>query len=177
MAERRRLEARYSQFHNYSMTFFSLSMVVIAGFYVARSEHGPMPSLNDPRFVMFLLLGLAMAYYGSVGLKRALDRTPQVVIDENGIALGFGRNSRFSWDEIVWVKLHRLAVRPTLQIGVLPQSFLGANLGLSFFGLDDLLRPIRGMPSAFALRDNGLDTKTAALLDAVRAYRPDLVRS
>lgn len=177
MAERRRLEARYSPFHNYSMTFFAFAMVVVAGFYVARSGQGLVPSLNDPRFVLFILLGLAMAYYGSVGLKRALDRSPQVMIDENGIALGFGRKSRFSWDEITWVKLHRLAVRPSLQVGVLPQSFMGANLGLSFFGLDDSLRPIRGMPSAFAIRDNGLDTKATALLDAVKAYRPDLVRS
>lgn len=177
MAERRRLEARYSRFHNFSMACFALSMVVIAGGYVLRSEQGPLPSLNDPRFVLFLLLGLAMAYYATVGVKRALDPSPQVVIDENGIAVGFGRNARFTWDEITSVKLHRLTVRPMLQIGVLPQSFLGANLGLSFFGLDELLRPIRGMPSAFAIRDNGLDTKATALLDAVRAYRPDLVRS
>ncbi|HYC63719.1 MAG TPA: hypothetical protein VEC14_03225 [Reyranellaceae bacterium] len=177
MAERRRLEARYSAFHNFSMAIVAFGMIVVAGFYIGRSDAAPSLSLNDPRFVLLLAMGVAMAYYGSVGLKRALDRSPQVTIDENGIALGFGRNRRFSWDEITWIKLHRLAVRPMVQIGVLPQSFLGASLGLSFFNLDDPLRPIRGMPSAFALRDNGLDTKASALLDAIRAYRPDLVRS
>jgi hypothetical protein len=38
------------------------------------------------------------------------------------------------------------------------------------------LRPVRGMPAAVAVRDNGLDTRTSAMFDAVKSFRPNLVR-
>jgi hypothetical protein len=171
------IEARYSVFHNVSMTVVAFLMVASGAFYVSGSATAPTASINDPRFVMFILLGIAMAYYGTIGLRRALDRTPQVTIDENGLALGFGRDKRFTWDDVQWVKLHRIAIRPSLQIGLTTEAFLGANLSLSLFSLDDPLKSIRGMPTAFALRDNGLDTRAGALFDAVRRFRPDLVKS
>jgi len=68
-------------------------------------------------------------------------------------------------------------MRPQLQIGVEPQAFLAADLRLTQFNLDDSLRPIRGMPAALLVRDNGLDTKAVTMLDAVRAFRPNLVQS
>jgi hypothetical protein len=68
-------------------------------------------------------------------------------------------------------------VRPTLQIGLAPDAFIAANLSLSMWSLDDSLRPVRGMPVAVAVRDNGLDTRAAAMLDAVKSFRPNLVRS
>jgi len=98
------------------------------------------------------------------------------VIDRDGIALGFGRNRRFTWDEIEWVRLHRLAIRPQLQLGLAPQAFVDANLRLSMWNLDDGLRPIRGVPAAVLVRDNGLDARAAAMLDAVKSFRPNLVR-
>jgi hypothetical protein len=176
MADPRPVEARYSVFHNVSMTVVSFLMVASGAFYVGSSATGPSASINDPRFVMFILLGIAMAYYGTIGLRRALDRTPQVTIDKHGITLGFGRNRRFGWDEIEWVKLHRIAIRPSLQIGLTTQAFLNANLSLSMFNLDDPLKSVRGMPAALALRDNGLDTRAASLLDGVRRFRPDLIK-
>lgn len=177
MADPRPLEARYSVFHNVSMTAVAFLMVASGAFYVGGSQGAPAVSLNDPRFVLFIFLGIAMAYYGTIGLRRALDRTPQVIIDKDGIALGFGRNKRFTWDEIQWVRLHRIAIRPSLHIGLTTEAFLGANLSLTMWSLDDAMKSIRGMPTAFALRDNGLDTRAGALLDAVRRFRPDLVKS
>ena len=171
------IEARYSVFHNVSMTLVAFLMVASGAFYVGGSSNAPAASINDPRFVMFILLGIAMAYYGTIGLRRALDRTPQVIIDADGIALGFGRNKRFAWNDLQWVKLHRIAIRPSLQISLTTEAFLGANLSLSMWNLDDPLKSIRGMPTAFALRDNGLDTRAASLLDGVRRFRPDLVKS
>ncbi len=90
---------------------------------------------------------------------------------------GFGRDKRLAWDDIVWVRLQRLAFRPQLQIGIAPEAFMAANLSLAMFNLDDSLRPIRGMPSAVLVRDNGLDVGASALLAAVKSFRPNLVRS
>ena len=171
------LEARFSVFHNVSMTTVAFLMVASAAIYISSGDGAPKPSLNDPRFMLFILLGIAMAFYGSVGLRRALDRTPQVRIDDTGLTLGFGRNKHFTWDDVQWVRLHRLAIRPALHIALKPEAFFGANLGLSQWNLDDSLKSVRGMPGAFALRDNGLDMRASKLLDAIRRFRPDLVRS
>lgn len=179
MAARQALEARYGLVHNAGMAIVSLLMIgsAIAHFASGDSANAPTLSLNDPRFVLFFVLALAMAYYVYSGISRYLDRTPQVVIDHDGITLGFGRNARLAWTDIQWVRLRRLALRPQLQIGVEPHAFLAANLRLSLLNLDDSLRPIRGMPTAILVRDNGLDTKATAMLDAVKAFRPNLVQS
>ncbi|MDB5487857.1 MAG: hypothetical protein JWQ58_1572 [Reyranella sp.] len=179
MAVRQALEARYAKVHNAGMAVVSLLMIAtaIAHFASGDSANAPTLSLNDPRFVLFSVLALAMAYYVYVGISRYLDRTPQIVIDQHGITLGFGRNSRIAWEDIQWVRLRRLAMRPQLQIGVEPQAFVAANLRLSLFNLDDSLRPIRGMIAAILVRDNGLDTKAVTMLDAVKAFRPNLVQS
>ncbi len=179
MAARQTLQVRYGTLHNLGMAAVSLLMIAsaIAHFASGESANAPTLSLKDPRFVMFALLALIMVYYIFVGVGRYLDRRPQVVIDHEGIALGFGRNARIAWDDIEWVRLRRLAMRAQLQIGVEPQAFLAANLRLSQFNVDDSLRPIRGVPAAVVVRDNGLDANAMAMLDAVKAFRPNLVRS
>ena len=179
MAARQALEARYGTLHNAGMAVVSLLMIgtAIAHFASGSSANAPTLSLNDPRFVLFSVLALAMGYYVYAGISRYLDRTPQIVIDHDGITLGFGRNVRLAWSDIQWVRLRRLALRPQLQIGVEPQAFLAADLRLSLLNLDDSLRPIRGMPTAILVRDNGLDTRAVTMLDAVQAFRPNLVRS
>jgi len=178
VAARQALEARYGSLHNAGMAVVSLLMIgsAIVHFASGGSANAPTLSLNDPRFVLFSVLAVAMAYYVYVGISRYLDRTPQIVIDHDGIALGFGRNARLAWNDIQWVRLRRLGFRPQLQIGIEPQAFLAANLRLSLLNLDDSLRPIRGMPTAMLVRDNGLDTKAVAMLDAVKAFRPNLVQ-
>jgi len=55
-------------------------------------------------------------------------------------------------------------------------AFVAADLRLSTWSLDDGLRPVRGTPAAVAVRDNGLDTRTSAMFDAVKSFRPNLVR-
>lgn len=171
------VEARYGSFHNISMAVVSAGMIGIAILhFVNNPTNAPSLSMNDPRFVLFSLLALAMAYYVFVGISRYLDRRPQIVIDRDGIALGFGRDRRFAWDDIEWARLRRLALRPQLEIGVAPQAFMAADLRLSMWSFDDGLRPIRGLPSAVLVRDNGLDIRASAMLDAVRAFRPNLVK-
>ena len=172
------VEARYGSLHNISMAIVAVAMVVVAvQHFIANPDRAPRLSLNDPRLVLFILLAAAMLFYCYIGLRRFADRSPQIVIDRDGIALGFGRNRRFAWNDVQWVRLRRLAFRPQLQIGFLPEAFVAADLKLSMWNLDDGLRPVPGMPAAVLVRDNGLDTRAAAMLDAIKSFRPNLVRS
>ena len=178
MAAQKPVEARYGLVHNIGMAIVSVGMITAAIVHFAtNSNNAPTLSLNDPRFVVFALLAMAMGYYAFLGVSRFLNREPQVVIDHDGILLGFGRNRRLAWDDIQWVRLRRLAMRPQLQVGIAPQVFMATDLRLSQGHLDDSLRPIRGMPSAILVRDNGLDVTASAMLDAVRTFRPNLVKS
>jgi hypothetical protein len=159
------------------MAVVSLAMIVVAiVHFMSNPANAPTLSLNDPRFVLFFMLALAMLYYVALGVSRVRNREPQVVIDHDGIRLGFGRNRRFAWDDIVWVRLRRLALRPQLEIGLADQAFIAADLRLSMWSFDDSLRPVRGQPTTMLVRDNGLDTKASAMLDAVRTFRPNLVK-
>lgn len=171
------MEVRYGRLFNISMAVVATGMIGTALLLMARHpERAPRLSFHDPRFDLYLLLGLALVFYAWLGLSRYVNRAPQVVIDGDGIALGFGRNRRFTWDEVEWVRLHRVAIRPQLQIGLEPQAFVEANLRLSMWNLDDGLKPIRGVPAAVLVRDNGLDVRAAAMLDAVKSFRPNLIR-
>jgi hypothetical protein len=178
MAAPKPMEVRYGLLHNISMVAVSVGMIGFVVFrFVTDSANAPTISLNDTRFVMFAILALAMAYYVFIGLKRCLNRTPQLVIDNDGITLGFGRDRRIPWSDIPWVGVRRLAIRPQLQIGIAPETFLAADLKLSNWNLDDNLRSIRGAPAAVMVRDNGLDASASAMLDAVKAFQPNLIKS
>jgi hypothetical protein len=172
------VEVRYGRLHNISMAIVAVGMVVLAAqHFIAHPERAPSLSLGDPRLALFVLLAIAMLFYAWLGLSRFANRAPQIVIDRDGIALGFGRNRRFAWNDVQWASLRRLAVRPQLLLGLTPESFVAAELRLSTWSLDDGLRPVRGMPATVLVRDNGLDTRAVAMLDAIKAFRPNLVRS
>lgn len=176
MALGRPVQAKYGPLHNLSMAGVAIGIVAAALVHIAAGPTaGPAVSLHDPRFVLFVLLVAAMSFYAWLGVSRFANRTPQVVIDGDGIRLGFGRNRRFAWTDIQWVRLRRLAFRPQLQIGLMPGAFVAADLKLSAWNLDDALRPIRGVPAAVLVRDNGLDTRASEMLDAVRSFRPNLI--
>src|SRR5258707_15072947 len=127
-------------------------------------------------FVLLRLLAIARGYWVFAGISRTINRQPQIVIDRHGIALGFGRDLRFAWDDIQWARLRRLALRPQLEIGIAPPAFIAANLRLPMWSFVDGLRPFRGLPTPVLVRDNGLDRRASAMLDAVRAFRPNLVK-
>lgn len=172
------MQVRYGRLHNASLAVVATALIVLAlTRFAAHPELAPSVSLNDARFVLFSGLGIAMGYFAWLGASRFANREPQVVIDEQGIRVGFGRGRLLAWQDVQWVRLKRVAVRPALQIGLDPQAFVAANLRLSAWSLDDSLRAIRGTPSAVLLRDNGLDAKASAMLDAIKAIRPNLVRS
>lgn len=169
------MQARFGRLHNLGMAIVAIVMIAVALLLLSRAWPQGKGTF-DPLVVFYLLLAAAMAFYAWLGFNRYANREPQVVIDHDGIVLGFGRNHRFRWDEIDWVRVRRLGFHPTLQIGLAPEIFIAANLRLSPWSLDDSLRPIRGMPAGVAVRDNGLDTPAAAMLDAVKSFRPNLVR-
>jgi hypothetical protein len=172
------IEARFGRTHNLIMAVVAAGMVALAlGYLTTLWGQIAATGLADSRVLLYAALGLAMAYYTWLGYARFSNRDPQVVIDREGILLGFGRNRRFAWKDIDWVRMRRLGFRPTLQIGFKPEAFIAANLGISTWSLDDSLRPVRGMPAAVAVRDNGLDINASAMLDAVKSIRPNLIRS
>ena len=118
-----------------------------------------------------------MLFFAWQGASRFANREPQIVIDRDGIQFGFGRNKRVAWKDVQWARMGRVALRPALQLGIAPEAFVAADLRLSQWSLDDSLRPVRGMPSALLVRDNGLDARASAMLDAIKAVRPNLIRS
>jgi hypothetical protein len=172
------VEIRYGRLHNASLSIVATAMIVVAIIHFAsHPELAPAVSLHDPRFSLMVGLAIAMAFFAWQGAERFANRAPQVVINHDGIGLGFGRHKHFAWGDIEWVRLRRLALRPQLQIGLTPEAFAVADLKLSPWSLDDSLRPIRGVPAAVVVRDNGLDCSAVAMLDAVKSFRPNLVRS
>lgn len=172
------MEVRYGRLHNASLAVIAVGMVVVAiSHFTNRPETAPALNFNDPRFVLFAGLAIAMVFFAWQGASRFANREPQVVIDREGIRFGFGRNKLIAWKDVQWARMGRVALRPALQLGIAPEAFVAADLRLSQWSLDDSLRPVRGMPSALLVRDNGLDTKALAMLDAIKAVRPNLIRS
>jgi hypothetical protein len=172
------LQVRYSRPHNISMAVLAVAMIVVSILhFVTGGGPSPSPTTDDPRFALYLVLVGAMSYYTWAGFTRSRNAEPQLVIDHDGIVVGFGRNQRFAWKDIIWVRLRRLGFRPQLQIGLVPEAYMQSDLRLSMWNLDDGLRPIRGAPAAVAVRDNGLDVNASAMLACVRAFRPNLVKS
>ena len=99
-----RLTARYSIPHNMSMAGVSAAMIAVAiSHFAANPQNAPTLSLNDPRFTLFVMLAMAMAYYVFLGVSRARNRTPQVEVGSEGIRLGFGRDRllRDPYDKVI----------------------------------------------------------------------------
>jgi len=172
------VEVRYGRLHNASLAVIATGMVVVAiSHFLAKPENAPTLDLADTRFVLFSGLAIAMLYFAWQGASRFANREPQVVIDRDGIRLGLGRDRLIPWKDVQWVRMGRVALRPALQISLVPEAFMTTDLRLSQWTVDDNLRPVRGMPAAFLVRDNGLDTKASAMLDAIKAVRPNLIKS
>jgi len=177
MAPRKPLEVRYSTFHAASMAVIAVGLIVSAIVnFISTPENLPRLSLNDPRFVLYVLMGVALLFYAGQGVRRYVVRTPQITIDADGITVGFGRDKRLAWNDIVWIRGARVSMRRELQIGLEPEAFLAADLKLSMWNLDDNVRQVRGAGPAFGVREAGLDMDVDAMVAAARAYRPNLVK-
>src|SRR5262249_35656952 len=151
------IEVRFARLHNIVMAAVAAGMAVLALVQLSLVwGRATADGQTDSRLLLYAMLAAAMAYYAWLGFARYSNRPQQVGVDRAGVQLGFGRNRRLVWQDIDWVRVRRLGLRPQLQIGLRTEAFITSNLGLSMWSLDDALRPVRGMPTAVAVRDNGL---------------------
>jgi hypothetical protein len=168
-AKARRLEVRHSQTFHMTLAAVGLVLLVIAGLYGAALLMGEARLQERPSWLM-LLCAAAILYYVARSILRFRDRSPQVVVDRDGVRLGFGRDLLVPWDSIQWARVR--GIRPTLQIGVEPEHFARARV--TIWNLDDNLTAVPGAGAAIAVRAAGLDTSMKTVLEAMRAYKPAL---
>ena len=168
-ARPRRLEVRHSQTFHMTLAALGTAMLVIAAIFGAAIAMGEAQIGQQSPWVM-ALCAAAILYYVVRSILRFRDRRPQVVIDRDGIRLGFGRDLLVPWDVIQWARVR--GVRPTLQIGVDLEHFTKARVSL--WKLDENLSSVHGAGAAIAVRAAGLDTRMKTALDAIHAWKPSL---
>ncbi|UYN97070.1 MAG: hypothetical protein KIT25_09110 [Enhydrobacter sp.] len=174
----RPFEVRFSRLHNLSIAAVAVIMLGLGLAHVFSDlQNMPRLSLNDPGFVLLFMLGAAMIYYVAMGLRRALDRRPQLVIDRRGITLGFGRDRTIAWQDVQWVRTRRIGLQRLFQFGIEPDAYVAADLRLAMWNFEDPMRPVRGAPTGVQMRDVTLDSSASEMLEAVRVFRPNLVKS
>ena len=145
---------------------------------VARAEEVAMQGLHariqdvGRRNLAWLLLlcAGALLYYVIRSIRHFRDRRPQVVIDRDGVRLGFGRDLLVPWESIQWARVR--GIRPALQFGVEPEHFTRARV--SMWNLDDNLTTVPGAGPAIAVRAAGLDTSMKTVLETMHAFKPSL---
>jgi hypothetical protein len=168
-AKPRRLEIRHSQTFHLTLAAVGAVLLVITGIYGTALLTGEARLQERPSWLL-LLCAAAILYYVVRSVVRFRDRRPQVVIDRDGVRLGFGRDLLVPWDAIHWARVRGL--RPTLQIGVEPEYLTKARV--SMWNLDDNLTTVPGGGAAIAVRGAGLDKSMRVALDAIQAWRPAL---
>jgi GNAT superfamily N-acetyltransferase len=168
-AKPRKLEVRHSQTFHITLAAIGMIMLVIAGLYGAAVLMGEAAAKERPGWLL-LICAAALLYYVVRSVLRFRDRRPQVVVDKDGVRLGFGRNLLVPWDSIQWARVRGL--RPSLQLGVDPEHFAQARV--SMWNLDDNLTSVPGGGAAIAVRAAGLDTSMKTVLEAMHAWKPSL---
>ncbi len=168
-AKPRRLEVRHSQTFNMTLAAIGMALLVIAGLYGFALLLGQAKTQGQPPWLL-LLIAAALLYYVVRSVLRFRDRRPQVVIDRDGIRLGFGRDLLVPWESILWARVR--GIRPALQIGVAPEHFTKARV--SMWNLDDNLASVPGAGPAIAVRAAGLDTSMKTVLEMIHAWKPSL---
>ena len=168
-AKPRRLEVRHSQTFNMTLAAIGMVLLVIAGLYGFALLLGEARAQGQPPWLL-LLIAAGLLYYVIRSVLRFRDRRPQVVIDRDGIRLGFGRDLLVPWDEVQWARVR--GIRPALQLGVTPERFGKARV--SMWNLDDNLASVPGAGPAIAVRAAGLDTSMKTVLEMIYAWKPSL---
>lgn len=165
----RRLEVRHSQMFNMTLAAIGIALLVIAGIYGAAVLMGEAQIQGNSSWIMLLSVA-AILYYVVRSILRFRNRRPQVVIDRDGVRLGFGRDLLVPWESIQWARVR--GTRSMLQIGVTPEEATKAHVSL--WNLDDNLTSVPGGGPAIGVRGAGLDTKMRTVLDSMRAWKPSL---
>ena len=168
-AKPRRLEVRHSQTFNMTLAAIGMVLLVVAALYGIAMLMGEARVQGQPPWLL-LICAAALLYYVVRSVLRFRDRRPQVVIDRDGIRLGFGRDLLVPWDQVQWARVR--GIRPALQIGVSPEHFTKARV--SMWNLDDNLTTVPGAGPAIAVRAAGLDTSMKTVLEMIHAWKPAL---
>ena len=146
------MEVRYGRLHNISMAVVATGMIGTALLLMAQHpDRAPRLSFNDPRFDLYLLLGLALVFYAWLGHhpiyqpRAAGGDRPRRHRRWASAATGDSPGMRSNGCACTGWRSGR-----SCRSASTPQAFVEANLRLSMWNLDDGLRPIRGVPAAVA---------------------------
>jgi hypothetical protein len=169
MPPRQPLEVRYSQPFHLCLAVIGIGLVGGFGLYSLVLAPEPVRSeLNPQNLTIAGICAAGLIYYAVRSIFMLLNRQPQVVVNRDGVWLGFGRGVQLGWHDIHWTRLKGL--RPVLQLGITPQLFPGMRV--SIWNLDDNLTAVQGAGSAVGIRGNGLDTTTREIHEAMLKWRP-----
>lgn len=174
MAKAKRLEVRYSGPFHLSVAAIGIGMAVVTGVWMLAHHEAAIGAggASDGRILWVGLCAAALLYYAALSILKLRNRAPQFVVDRDGLWVGVGRDVLIPWSSIEWIRMR--GIRPTLQIGVGPESLM--KLRVSMWNLDDQLTSIPGAGAAFAIRGGGLDVPMRELADAISAWKPALPR-
>jgi hypothetical protein len=170
MAKRERLEVRFSQTFHVTLAAIGVILPVVAAIWLAANFERLVGEGSNGRFVFLGLCAAGLLYYAGRAIARLRETRPQIIVDNKGVWLGFGRDVLLPWSDI------RLArprgIRRTLQIGITPELY--GRLNLSLFNLDDNLTAVPGGGASVGVRFNGLDRPMRDLYEAIRIWKPGL---
>lgn len=170
MAKRERLEIRFSQTFHLTLAAIGVILPVAAAIWLLLNYEALAGAGSSGRFLWLGLCVAGLLYYAGRAIARLRETRPQIVIDNKGVWLGFGRDVLLPWADI------RLArprgVRRTLQIGITPELY--GRLHLSLWNLDDNLTAIPGGGASVGVRFNGLDRPMRAVYEAILTWKPGL---
>src|SRR5262245_52591647 len=140
MAPRAPLEVRYSQPFHLTLAVIGIGLVAEFAayglFFATDDVRGQMMGESLP---IVALSAIGLLYYAVRSIIMLRDRRPQVLINGNGIWLGFGRGVQINWQDIHWMRLKGL--RPVLQLGIAPHLF--PTMRVSIWHLDDNLTAVQ----------------------------------
>ncbi|MBV9836024.1 MAG: hypothetical protein JO055_16520 [Alphaproteobacteria bacterium] len=166
MAKRERLEIRFSQTFHVTLAAIGVILPIMAVIWLLVNSD----RLDTGRLVWLGLCTAGLLYYAVRAIGRLRVTSPQIVVDNKGVWLGFGRDVLLPWSDINLARPR--GIRRTLQIGITPELFM--RLHLSLFNLDDNLTAIPGGGVSVGVRFNGLDRPMRDAYDAIRSWKPGL---
>lgn len=170
MAKRERLEVRFSQTFHITLAAIGVILPAVAAIWLAANFERLGGEGSSGRFIFLGLCAAALLYYAGRAIARLRETRPQIIVDNKGVWLGFGRDVLLPWADI------RLArprgIRRTLQIGITPELY--GRLNLSLFNLDDNLTAVPGGGASVGVRFNGLDRPMRDLYEAMKIWKPGL---
>jgi len=170
MAKRERLEIRFSQTFHITLAAIGVILPTAAAIWLLANYSQLVGDGSSGRLVWLGLCAAGLLYYAGRAIARLRETRPQIIVDNKGVWLGFGRDVLLPWADIHLARPR--GIRRTLQIGITPELY--GRLNLSLFNLDDNLTAVPGGGASVGVRFNGLDRPLRDVYDAIRTWKPGL---